>query len=148
MRRRRTGTSYIRPAISEEIAATVGSSFARSAAAEVEEVSSVATSGRLALSHWRHWASPCGCEHTVLTSPSSPARDRRWWLISSVDLAGDERVGVDQAVEGHVDGALGGVLHRDHPVLGAAALDLVEDLARCCAPGRKSAEEPKRASAA
>src|SRR5438445_6030518 len=32
----------------------------------------------------RHCASACGCETTRLTSSSSAARDRRWWVISSL----------------------------------------------------------------
>jgi hypothetical protein len=43
-------------------------------------------------------------------------------------LAGDDGVGVDETVQGDVDRPFGGVLHRHHPVFGAAALDLVEDL--------------------
>ena len=54
--------------------ATVGSSFARSAAAVVDGISSTAASGRCVASHCRHWARACGWEQTVLTSLRSDAR--------------------------------------------------------------------------
>ena len=84
MRSRSTGTPYIRPAIAEAMAASVGSLAASSAAPAVEFVSSTGTSGRLAASQPRHCASPCGCDSTRLISRSSPARDSRHWPISSV----------------------------------------------------------------
>jgi hypothetical protein len=43
-------------------------------------------------------------------------------------LAADLQLGVDQAIEGDVDGAVGGVLHWDHAEVRAAALDVLEDL--------------------
>src|SRR5574337_1888688 len=66
IRGRSTGTSYVRAASSEAMAATVALSRARSAAAEVEDTTSDSRSDRLALSHCRHWARAWGCEQTTL----------------------------------------------------------------------------------
>ena len=118
------------------------------AAAVVEGISSVATSGRCAASHCRHWARPCGWEQTFLTSPSSPARDSRCCAISSVSSPRDQGVGVDQAVERDVDRAL---RWSSPPVPRRTRRGRARPRRRrprWFAPGRKAAEEPKRARAA
>src|SRR3990172_7354161 len=83
MRCRSTGRSCSRAASSLATAATAGWATARSAAADVDETSSSATSGGFWASHCRHCARACGCEQTVRMAPGSVARLRRWWLISS-----------------------------------------------------------------
>ena len=44
------------------------------------------------------------------------------------ELSRDHRVGLDEPVEGDVDGALRGVLHGHHAALRTSALDLLEDV--------------------
>ena len=75
MRRRRAGT--VEPA--RHLGGDGGHGgivLARSAAAAVDEVSSVATSGRFAASHCRHWASPA-VRDDLLDLAELAARDRR-----------------------------------------------------------------------
>ena len=43
-------------------------------------------------------------------------------------LTGDEDVGVEEPVQGDVDGALGGVLDGHHAVAGSSPLHLIEDV--------------------
>jgi len=91
-----------------------------------------------------HCRQPCGCDSTRLTSESSPARDRAAGDVQT-QLAADDHVRVDQAVERAVDGTLGAVFHRHHAEVGPPPLDLIEHLGggtrRPIAHGRAEALE-------
>src|SRR5262249_44827976 len=56
-----------------------------------------------------------------------------------VDLAADQHVRIDEAIERDVDGSLGRVLYRDDAILDARVLDVLEDVGHRPAWGESGA---------